>query len=247
MSAESLWSAVRNHTLEIVQTNAFQRIAACVPYCENWWHSELAWRFDETPSRTNYRLVGFDVPIIPISGNGVQPDLLLDTSLNDTVCELVWLELKQLNLQRRIDPNDLDAKSRLKTALANSCKALCTAFERVRNIDLTRTATERFQDSRDLQQLTLLPIYRERPLELFRRADHLAAAFMLAAVPAEWSQSFSSTFSRSICRVSNTCASAFQRSELLREWDTKGSRIAVYLSCLVTTFACGDKKTVTAS
>lgn len=235
MSAESLWNAVRGYTAEVVRTTNFGKIVDAVPYFENWWHSELAWRFNDSASR--YRLAGFDVPALPkaTAGSGLFPDLLLDVKSGDAVEQIVWLQLKQLNLQRRVDTRD-GKNVRLKTALNNLCKSFCADLVATRNIDLAKTAELRFQSSMDLQQQTLLPIYRQRPLELFRSASHLAAVFMLAAFPAHWSDDYTTTLERSIRKLPSDSASLFQRTELIYSWRSDTSEMCAYLTCLASPF-----------
>jgi hypothetical protein len=241
MSAQTLWTAMRTCTSEIVQTNSFRRITGCVPYSENWWHSELAWRFDHCDQGAGYRLVGFDIQALQFNSfTFLQPDLLLDRTSNGIVEEIVWLQLQQLNLQRRTFPASECVAPNLRSALNDCCKHHREDLVNTLNIDVIRTAEQKFKNSRHRQQQTLLNVYRDRPLELFRGANHLAATFMLAAVPSQWSSDFKTSLDRSVRRFVDGSIAVFAKTELLCEWETESGRIGAHLSCLISELSCRE-------
>src|SRR5687768_5384487 len=98
----NIWNAMQVFTSEIVRTPNFRMIVECVPYFEQWWHAELAWRFDAQDASCGHRFAGFDVQALPKQNfhTGIQPDLFLDSISSETgnVERIVWLQLKQINL-----------------------------------------------------------------------------------------------------------------------------------------------------
>jgi hypothetical protein len=173
MSSKNVWDAVLAETQDICNAEGFARIVDRCPYFEQWWSVELTKRFAD--SRNGYRLVGFEPRAASLVDHESRwyPDLLLDKpGVGNNPAEVVWVELKQINLCRNVPKN----------ALSSICRGYRKSWRRAKNIDSVGTVAS-FYASNCAQNLTLLAEYRSKPENILNSATHLSAAFMLVTVP----------------------------------------------------------------
>lgn len=229
MNTDDVWNAVRDCTQELCDAPSFARIVDACPYFEGWWMVELAQRFsDGLGRRDGYRLAGFDPLAVSDERPLWQPDLLLHRRDGPDPSEIAWVELKQVNLNRK---GPLKLPARVFRAI---CRAYCTAWQRARRVNLMKTATQ-FQAGRSIQNLTLDQDYQERPDKVFRAASHVAAAFMLAAIPLDETGPYQAILADEVAKLPPKC-DRVERNQPLCELAIRNQRVAVLLFGLLEEF-----------
>jgi hypothetical protein len=185
MTESEIWDAVLDYTRGIVLEEKFDRIAKSCPYFEGWWEVELAQSFAR-PGK--YGIAGFEPRCVSKPHTDWYPDLVLHSG--PAMEDLVWIELKQLNLLRHFDETTSNQRELLEKKLGNQLRQRWTAFrksfEYARAIQIEETGKSFADKELPLQNFTLIPALRGPNARLcLRDMNHWAAAFMLAVVPSD--------------------------------------------------------------
>jgi hypothetical protein len=195
---DRFWTALSVAANDIVTKPNFLRVVKTCPYFEGWWMVEIARRFAEPNDITQYyKIAGFDPLAVSKQKKHWQPDLLFERRKDGRITEIGWIELKSLNLFRKIPVDSEQEKSslykKLRIQLHQMKKSYDDAWSCVAAPDLDKTASK-WERSKDLQNYTLDEIYRRKPRELFQTVTHLVGALLLAVAPISWEEKFLKTF-----------------------------------------------------
>jgi hypothetical protein len=195
---DRFWTALSVAANDIVTKPNFLQVVKTCPYFEGWWMVEIARRFAEPNDMTQYyKIAGFDPLAVSKQKKHWQPDLVFERREDSSITEIGWIELKSLNLFRKIPMDSEEEKSsvykKLRIQLHRMKKSYDDVWSCVSTLDRDSTALK-WERSKDLQNYTLDEIYRRKPRELFQTVTHLVGALLLAVVPISWGEQFLKTF-----------------------------------------------------